>query len=55
MNVRDALLAVLMLFAAGLVAWGVRLWSVPAGYVAAGVLLAAVAFLFLADDGSGAR
>lgn len=52
---KEALLALLLLVAAGLVVWGVRLLSEPLAFITAGVLLAVLTILFLADfGGSGA-
>lgn len=46
---REAVLALILLVAAGLVVAGVADWSVPAAKVVAGILLAAVGALFLVE------
>lgn len=49
MSVREALLALALVIASGLIVAGVQRWSVEAAFILAGVLLAALAALFLIE------
>lgn len=52
MSIREALLAVFLIVACGLIVWGVSMWSIPTAVVLAGVLTAMVAVIFLAEVAS---
>lgn len=49
MSVREALLALVLLLAAGLIVTGVARWSVEAAFILAGVFVGAIGALFLVE------
>ena len=48
---REALLALILLVAAGLIVTGVAMLFVPAAYIVGGILAAALGYLFLVEAG----
>lgn len=48
---REALLALILIVAAGLVVAGVSMLFVPAAYIVGGLLAAALGYLFLTEAG----
>lgn len=46
MSARELLLALFLALGAGLIAWGVSMWSVPTALVCAGASVAAIGSLF---------
>lgn len=51
MSHRELALLLVLSLAAGLVVFGVSMWSLPAAVVLSGVLVAALGVLALGDDG----